>query len=235
MTLLCTYQPAGRTCSGGPTPGAREAMAWFLGAYGARGGKNLGIYNCRPIAGTSTPSLHGEGRAGDFGVPLTTWAHALAQALVDHSAELGVQCVIYDGRIWSGSHCHEGWRPYEGSNKHTDHIHAEWTRDAAQTLTVARFNAVFAPATPVPAGWTEKLLKDLPTLALGDHSDDVARAQALLCAAHNTPANSIGAGGRPDGRFGPGTLAAVRALQSARKITENGRVGPRTWKSLLGR
>ncbi|HVK26439.1 MAG TPA: hypothetical protein VM677_34245 [Actinokineospora sp.] len=48
----------------------RALMAWFLGAYAARGGKNLGIYNCRNVAGSSTSSPHGEGRAADLGVPV---------------------------------------------------------------------------------------------------------------------------------------------------------------------
>ena len=67
-------------------------MAWFLGAYGAQGGKNLGIYNCRPLAGSNTLSLHGEGRACDLGVPVgAPWAWTLADSLVAQSAELGIQ------------------------------------------------------------------------------------------------------------------------------------------------
>src|SRR5690554_8027235 len=100
-------------------------MAWYLGAYGDRGGLNSGIYNCRDIAGTGVMSLHGEGRAVDLGVrPYRAgWGTTLAEALRTRSRELGVQCIIWAGRIWSASYCDQGWRTYHGSNPHDDHLH----------------------------------------------------------------------------------------------------------------
>lgn len=142
-TLHRTYEPA-RACTDGPAPGAREFMAWFLGRYAQLGGTNLGIYNCRTVRGGSTTSLHGEGRAVDFGVrPLSAeWGWVLARLLVAHSKALGVQCVIWDRRIWSGSHADAGFRVYGGSHPHTDHLHVELSRAAAQALTAARVHTV---------------------------------------------------------------------------------------------
>ncbi len=149
MTLYCGYEAAGHACSGSSTPGARALMSWFLGAYKANGARNLGIYNCRPIAGTAIPSVHGEGRAGDLGISASATSRGLANALVNHSGELQIQCVIHDHKIWSGSHCHEGWLPYRGTNPHTDHLHVELSHDGATHLTSAHINAVLHPAVPV--------------------------------------------------------------------------------------
>src|SRR5699024_708330 len=122
------YQGA-KSCTSGPQPGAWGAMDYFLAAYKSKGGVNTGIYNCRSVRGGSTTSLHGEGRAADFGIrPYSApWGWALAKALVAMSKELGIQLVIFDRRIWSSSYPHSGFRRYNGSHPHTDHIHCEFT------------------------------------------------------------------------------------------------------------
>lgn len=122
-------------------------MAVYLGLYATRGGTNLGIYNCRSVAGSATTSLHGEGRACDFGINPHGAAYGtqLADQLRLHSAELGIQCVIWNRRIWSGSYPDAGWRVYSGLNAHVDHIHLELTRAAAATLTPERVHNVLNP------------------------------------------------------------------------------------------
>ena len=102
------------------------------------GERRAGIFNCRPVRGGSRLSLHGEGRAVDYyldardsaelaiGDRLVQWllepdaagnAHARAR-------RLGVQEVIWNGRIWSaGRRRDEGLRPYTGRDPHTDHVH----------------------------------------------------------------------------------------------------------------
>lgn len=150
MTILVGYTPAS-ACTGSATPGARALMDWFLDTYP---GRNDGIYNCRPMRGGTLFSIHAEGRAVDLGTPLTggppAWGTALAQQLVDNSAEIGVQCVIWDRRIWSGARPAEGWRVYGGVDPHDTHLHVELTRAAGLALTAALISDVLAPAPPAP-------------------------------------------------------------------------------------
>jgi len=139
MAIYNGYTGA-ETCTQGPSTGARGAMAWFLAKYADDGGLNAGIYNCRPIRGsTCTTSLHGEGRAFDAAIrPYSAeYGTKLADLIRRHSAELGVQCVIWNRRIWSGYY--DEWRTYTGVNPHVDHLHVElsWTaanRSVADTV-----------------------------------------------------------------------------------------------------
>jgi hypothetical protein len=151
MSLLRVYEPATR-CVDGPAPGAKALMAWFLAYYGRQGGKNLGIYDCRTVRGGSTKSLHGEGRALDFGVNPhgASWGTGLAELLRARSGELGVQCVIWNRRIWSGAYPDAGWRAYAGTNPHVDHIHLELTRSAASLLTPQRVHDVLVARNQAP-------------------------------------------------------------------------------------
>jgi Putative peptidoglycan binding domain len=225
MGIHIGYEPA-RSCTGSATPGAKALMSWFLGAYRSRGGQNLGIYNCRTVAGSATTSLHGEGRAADLGVPVgASWAATLADQLRVHSAELGVQCVIYNRRIWSGSYPHAGWRPYKGSHPHTDHLHVELSRNAARTLTTARTQQTLGggrhgPA-PKPGG--------RPTLRRGVTSDAVREIQRILNAWYPSLPKLV-----VDGHFGPMTEARVRYMQQRAGIPVDGIAGPLTWQRLLG-
>ena len=140
MTLASAH------CADGPKPGARALMAWHLGTFGDVGASNDGIYNCRSQRGKGAPSVHGDGRALDPGCPAgAAWAQKEADLLVEYSAELGVQCVIFNRRIWSGAHPDAGWRPYDGVDPHDTHLHVELSRKAGQGLTVARIVAVLNP------------------------------------------------------------------------------------------
>jgi hypothetical protein len=149
MTTHRKYEPATR-CTGGPSPGAKALMAWFTGAFGHLGGKNLGIYNCRPVRGsTMTTSLHGEGRACDLGINPhgAEWGTSLAEMLRTRSGELGIQCLIWDRRIWSAAYPDAGWRLYSGTNPHRDHIHLELSKASASGLTPQTIQRVLAPRT----------------------------------------------------------------------------------------
>lgn len=114
-----------KTCTSGPTTGAQGIMAWFLAKYADDGGLNAGIYNCRTIRGGKTTSLHGEGRAADLAIrPYRAgYGTALADLLRLHSKELGIQCIIWNRKIWSGYYTE--WRKYTGVNPHVDHLHVE--------------------------------------------------------------------------------------------------------------
>ncbi|EMQ98329.1 peptidoglycan-binding domain-containing protein [Paeniglutamicibacter gangotriensis] len=135
MAIFNGYTGA-KTCTTGPRSGAQGAMAWFLAAYKEHGAQNSGIYNCRNVRGSSrTNSLHGEWRAVDFGLK---WASDIpaydefAEQLRLNSAELGIQCIIFNRKIFSGGYENKGWHRYSGVNPHTDHLHVEFSWGAAR-------------------------------------------------------------------------------------------------------
>lgn len=227
--MALTYQGAGRQCSGRAQDGCREAMAWYLGAYAARGGVNSGIYNCRSVRGGSAPSLHGEGRACDFGVrPYAAgYGTALAQALVDHHEALGIQLVIWNRRIWSVNKKSQGWRRYGGQSPHTDHIHVEFSWHTARTLSRGHMQNVLGGATPsrptsgtpatAPGAVLRKGMKGPAVAAWQEFTvDGYARFRPHL---------------KVDGDFGNATVARTKEIQSYRGLKADGVVGPATRRS----
>lgn len=218
MSIYVGYQAAG-PCTGGPQDGARALMAWWLGTYGNLGAINSGIYNCRPIAGSSIRSLHGEGRAADLGVrPLDAgYGHDAASVLHANSAEIGIQCIIWSRRIWSGARPYDGFRPYGGSNPHTDHLHVELSWPAARLLTQARIVEILGGIAPV-----RTLRLTTPRM----RGEDVRAVQRALAAYFPSLALDV------DGIFGPATDAAVRQFQAAVGLAVDGDVGPLTRQAL---
>lgn len=181
MSVYVGYEPASR-CTTGPQPGAKALMAAFLGVYGTRGGTNLGIFNCRPVRGsTNTTSLHGEGRACDFGINPhgAAWGTTLADLLRLHSAELGVQCVIWSRRIWSGAKPHAGWRAYTGTNPHLDHIHLELSWKAASGLTADVAHQVLSGPAARPSPTSPGVLMALTDLEQAELLRGVRELQKL--------------------------------------------------------
>lgn len=136
MAVFAGYAGA-KSCTSGPQTGARGFMSWYLAKYSDLGGQNSGIFHCRMVRGSSsTTSLHGEGRAVDLGIKFARSEFAiLAEQLRKHSHELGIQCIIYDRRIFSGGSQTQGWKKYTGVNPHTDHLHVEMAWWAARTST----------------------------------------------------------------------------------------------------
>lgn len=123
------------TASDGPTPGAKVLMAFVLATF--PGTTDLGIYNNRNVRGGSTLSVHAEGRACDFGCPISgPLGDQLAAWLVDNSSRIGIQQVIWNRRSWNNQR--RTWVAYHGVNPHTNHVHAELNRAAAAGLTAAQ-------------------------------------------------------------------------------------------------
>lgn len=174
-------------------------MAWFLGAFGSQGGKNLGIYNCRTVRGGSTTSLHGEGRACDFGINPhgAPYGTLLADRLRMVSGELGIQCIIWNRRIWSGSYPDAGWRAYSGTNPHLDHIHLELSKASGRSLTSVQVHRVLSPvvgalsvppkqpSSPAPPVKDADMLDNIPVRGSGTFRRilPVGRASAVLARA----------------------------------------------------
>jgi hypothetical protein len=104
--------------------------------------RNLGIYVCRDIKGTTTKSAHAQGRALDIGLNAhrpqeKVVGDALFRSLIRVAHKSGIDNVIWNRQIWSVKK--GGPRPWIGNyssgaprNPHTDHIHVEWTRDGSQ-------------------------------------------------------------------------------------------------------
>lgn len=234
MTVLRGGYQGATNCTGGPAPGTKNLMAAFLARHAKDGGKNLGIYNCRPIRGTTkTTSLHGEGRAGDHGCGTPQpWMQAWADLLISVSAELGIQCVIYNRRIWSSSYP-DGWRAYSGAVPHTDHAHVEQTKDSAAHLTLARIDQVLGGVTggggaPAPVPSTGR-----PLIRIGSKGQHVSDWQTYLRTVypayrHESPVRK-GTLLAVDGDFGAWTDAWTKLFQRKSGLTVDGVVGPATW------
>jgi hypothetical protein len=83
-----------------------------------------------------------------------------------------------------------------------------------------RLAAAFARWQAVP-----DVLGDWPLIGPGSRGEAVTRAQGLLVARGFDPRGI-------DGRFGPGTRAAVVAYQTANGLTADGIIGPMSWAVL---
>lgn len=115
------YEYAGTGCSGGPQPGAVQMANRLKNQYGGR----TEIYNCRNVRGSSTRSLHAEGRAIDLYVSGARGR----QVFDDMQGHPGVQEVIFNRRIWTAA---RGVHAYNGQNPHTDHVHVGLNRCGAR-------------------------------------------------------------------------------------------------------
>lgn len=80
----------------------------------------------------------------------------------------------------------------------------------------------------VPAPGKDEVLSKLPTLKQGATGGMVVRAQVLA------NATASGSNITADGDFGPATVAIIKRVQAAGKLTPDGIVGPDTWCVLLG-
>lgn len=224
------WEAASANCSGGPQPGATALMNWCLTNYQAS--KNLGIYNCRTVRGSTAPSMHGEGRAIDVGFPVVNRkAHAdgsrLLEDLAKNAKELGLQCIIWNRRIYSARS--PRGRKYTGANPHIDHLHIELTRDASKTLTPQRIAQVLGRAEAQDAP-KEVKIEALPLLRLRRpymKGTYVRKAQELINSHRNHGKIKV------DGIFGPNTRRAVAQFQTTRRLKPDGIIGPLTWGALL--
>jgi len=130
----------GANCAGAFTLGADElgrqlrvTFAQIARVYG---------YACRPnTALPNETSQHGTGRAIDLAIPVrdgdanNELGDPVANWLVRHSSQIGVQLIIWDHTIWVGRLTGAKDAPYTGPDPHIDHIHVELNRVAADRQT----------------------------------------------------------------------------------------------------
>lgn len=145
MAEGCRYDGApawdgGAHCSGKFFPGT-EALGEYLKD---RFGGSYGGYACRPnTANESEQSVHGTGRAIDYFPNSKTIGDQVAELLVQHHEEWGIQLVIWYRHDWE---CDQGWNDYGGPVPHTDHLHIELTIPAATNNTAETYKgSVFMP------------------------------------------------------------------------------------------
>jgi hypothetical protein len=125
-----------RRCTGGPQPGALRLRDWLAANY--PGGRNVGIYNCRPVRGGRNLSLHGEGRAVDWGVNRATGDQIVGRLRANEwelARRMGLQEIIWNRQIWTADRSSAGLRRYSGANPHTDHVHLGMNNRGARAQT----------------------------------------------------------------------------------------------------
>ena len=138
--------------------------------------------------------------------------YALAELLRtrrDHRAKY----IISNRRICSATVSPWEWRPYNGTNPHTHHVHISAVADPALYDDASPWDiALSAPIEGAPA---QRL-----RIKRGDTGPYVTELQTHL-------------GLVADGVFGEATETAVRTLQAARGLAADGIVGPYTWDVVL--
>ncbi len=138
------YDPIGTKCLGHSRKGT---IALSHAIQERWGGTSDGIYNCRNQHGSNNLSAHGEGRAYDHVWTEPTTGFDIAEVLVEHNADLGIQVVIWWHKIWSYT---KGWHDYTGPDPHTGHLHIEQNNSGADFLTYHDALNILAPVTPIP-------------------------------------------------------------------------------------
>jgi hypothetical protein len=124
-------------CSGQLKPGGRVLGRYLRDRFTSVA--SVGGYACRRnTADTARLSVHGTGRALDVFIPKigkapdTAQGDLLANWLVMHAQEIGVQLIIWDRSIWRANGTNASL--YGGPSPHDDHLHVELTvRAAAHT------------------------------------------------------------------------------------------------------
>ena len=129
-------------CTGSFTEGANTLKEWIYGNWPQVW--HVGGYACRKIANSDSWSVHSTGRAldlhievdpnqprddsadNDLGDPLANW-------LLEHAEEIGLQGIIWDNMSWYSSRPPgDRFRVYTNSHKHHDHLHIEINPEAAR-------------------------------------------------------------------------------------------------------
>ena len=135
------------SCSGTFTVGAQALEGWLRDHWPQVSG--VGGYSCRPINGNSAvTSIHAVGRAVDIFIPLdggeadNGLGDSLANYLMVHATEMGIQRVIWDLTVWSAGGVP---RAYGGEHPHHDHLHVELSVPASMEQTPFFMNGLPAP------------------------------------------------------------------------------------------
>jgi hypothetical protein len=182
MADFPAYEGAAPRCSGVAQPGVEAFMDWAVGDF-RQGARNFGIYNCRSVRGSTNRSIHGDGRAGDVGFAMVGGkanpnGTVLLNTLLPHVRALGIQMIIWNRRIYSAKA--PLGAAYQGVSPHTDHLHIEFTWNAARTLTRDRVRVIVG-GPRIPAAETPKPAPaPIPAPPSGPSANDLLLVQQLL-------------------------------------------------------
>lgn len=95
-----------------------------------QGVKNLGIWGDE--AHKKTVSDHNTGDALDIGILGVDQGTQIAQKLINEAQNKNIKYIIWNKQIWNPS-ISNSWRPYDGKNPHTDHVHVSFNRGSGGT------------------------------------------------------------------------------------------------------
>lgn len=204
---FATWQAATQN-AGRSQPGTVALWQWISATYPGLY-RNGGIYVYRPVRGSTSLSIHAEGRALDAMIAPVAGkgdprGHELVQRLGGRGKQLGIQAIIFDRKIWTAKS--PAGRAYTGVHPHYDHLHIEQDRVASRTLTIDDYRRVLGGEMP------QRILRLTSPYMRGE--DVAALQRALRIAA--------------DGVFGPLTDRAVKHFQAENGLRIDGIVGPRT-------
>jgi hypothetical protein len=134
------FDRAGRGCRGSSTSGARALRTWLREESGVPIKRTGQLYRCgrRPARGKRR-DLHSEGRAIDV-VPTSEEGalDLITLLLADEYAlarRMGVQEIIYDGRVWSSARPTRQLRRYRGRSPHRRSVHVGLNKRGAAMRT----------------------------------------------------------------------------------------------------
>lgn len=148
----------------------------------------------------------------------------------------GSQLWIHNGQIANRDVGNWKRRPYSGANKHDHHIHWQ-SRSSLEKTTVPAdaLDDIVVTAINNPLRLVAHETSTIPSWPVGpnvvyDLSDErsyyktVERAQRRL--------RERGWKIVIDGHYGPNTARIVKAFQKDKKLTSDGKLGPKTWRAL---
>jgi hypothetical protein len=131
-TTECVSPPVSG-CSGGLRPGAVEFSSDLKALFPQIA--DIAGYCCRDICAdppSGEMSIHGTGRALDLFLPLdggdadNAAGDVIANWLIEHAEEVGVQLIIWHRWMWiADADPGSKSQPYPGLNPHINHIHVE--------------------------------------------------------------------------------------------------------------
>lgn len=202
----------------------------------------MGIYNCRPVGGTSVLSIHACGKAGDSRIPTTSTGgpkpelgNELVKFLIDFADPLGIFGIIYN-RIRYDANNPRG-KYYGGVHPHYDHAHWEQVLALAQSLTFEKIVEIAGP----PTGGNSSMY--ITKGAKGGHVAEWQKMMRMLGQNNGTwapfPGKSAFDGQAfqkgEDGSFGDTGVANTKKVQAAFGIEQTGIVDDRLWDAAIVR